>query len=234
MKTRLLLQLFILVVFALPTVSAFAQGASGGRLPSRTTTKPKPTPEPADAATKSPNTGTRQSASLDRIDGKWLTTGNDFGTSEVVFTQTGNNVTGTIAWADGRTGNLTGTFAVKRLRFTFTTSTGENASGWLELSWPQFLGGPWKSARVKDGSWTMSRIEGQWCLDGDRNRIRRVTHDATGGLTIITEDGAQQTGYVDGYLYLNSPSGPIKGDTLYPRRYRIEWANGTMWTWCGR
>lgn len=232
MNTRLSLQLVI--VFAFATASAFAQGASGGRLPSTTTPKPKPTPEATESATKTANSRTRQSTASDRIDGKWLTTGNDFGTSEVVFTQTGSNVTGTITWADGRTGNLTGTFAAKRLRFIFTTSTGETASGWLELSWPQFLGGPWKSARVKDGSWTMSRIEGQWCLDGDRNRIRRVTHDASGRLTIITEDGAQQTGYVDGYLFLNSPNGPIKGDTLYPRRYRIEWANGTMWTWCGR
>jgi len=228
------LPLRLVIIFALTTVSAFAQGASGGRLPSTPTPKPKPTPEPTDSASKVPKSRTLQSTSTDRIDGKWLTTGNDFGTSEVVFTQNGSNVTGTITWADGRTGNLTGTFTAKRLRFTFTTSSGETASGWLELSWPQFLGGPWKSARVKDGSWTMSRIEGQWCLDGDRNRIRRVTHDANGRLTIMTEDGAQQTGYVDGYLYLNSPNGPIKGDTLYPRRYRIEWANGTMWTWCGR
>src|SRR6185503_6466530 len=228
------LPLRLVIIFALAAVSAFAQGASGGRLPSTTTPKPKPTPEPTDSASKVPKSRTLQSTSTDRIDGKWLTTGNDFGTSEVVFTQNGSNVTGTITWADGRTGNLTGTFTAKRLRFTFTTSSGETASGWLELSWPQFLGGPWKSARVKDGSWTMSRIEGQWCLDGDRNRIRRVTHDANGRLTIMTEDGAQQTGYVDGYLYLNSPNGPIKGDTLYPRRYRIEWANGTMWTWCGR
>jgi len=232
MRTRLPLQLVI--IFALATVSAFAQDASGGRLPSPTTPKPKPTPEPTDSASKTPKNRTPQSTSSDRIDGKWLTTGNDFGTSEVVFTQNGSNVAGTISWADGRTADLTGTFAAKRLRFSLTTSTGETASGWLELSWPQFLGGPWKSARVKDGSWTMSRIEGQWCLDGDRNRIRRVTHDASGHLTIVAEDGTQQTGYVDGYLFLNSASGPIKGDTLYPRRYRIEWANGTMWTWCGR
>ena len=232
MRTRLSLQLVI--IFAVATSSAFAQGASGGRLPSTTTPKAKPTPEATESATKTASSRTRQSTVSDRIDGKWLTTGNDFGTSEVVFTQTGSNVTGTITWADGRTGNLTGTFAAKRLRFTFTTSTGETASGWLELSWPHFLGGPWKSARVKDGSWTMSRIEGQWCLGGDRNRIRRVTHDASGRLTIVTEDGLQESGYLNGYLFLNSPAGPIKGDTFYERRYRIEWANGTMWTWCGR
>ncbi|HEX7295334.1 MAG TPA: hypothetical protein VF251_06250 [Pyrinomonadaceae bacterium] len=231
MNTRL--SFLLVIVFAIATGTAYAQ-ASGGRLPSSSTTKPKTTNDSTDSVPTKPGNRSQTSTANDRIDGKWLTTGNDFGTSEVVFAQSGSNVTGTITWADGRTGNLTGTFAAKRLRFSFTTSTGETASGWLELSWPQFLGGPWKSARVKDGSWTMSRIEGQWCLDGDRSRIRRVTHDASGHLTITTEDGAQQTGYVDGYLYLNSPNGPIKGDTLYPRRYRIEWANGTMWTWCGR
>lgn len=233
MKIRLLLQLFITVAFSLSTASVFAQG--GGRLPSTTTPKPKPTTEASDStAPRAPSNRTRPSTSVDRIDGKWLTTGNDFGTSEVVFTQSGSNITGTITWADGRSGNLTGTFSAKRLRFTFNTSTGEAGSGWLELSWPHFLGGPWKSARVKDGSWTMSRIEGQWCLNGDRNRVRRVTHDQSGRLTIVAEDGTEDSGYLNGYLFLNSPNGPIKGDTFYDRRYRIEWANGTMWTWCGR
>ena len=239
------MRLIASVFFSIPllliaTTAVFAQGeAAGGRLPS-STTKPKPTTEPKTAtqpeatATKPTANRGRQSASLDRIDGKWLTTGNDFGTSEVVFTQNGSNVTGNITYADGRTATLTGTFAAKRLRFAFTNSGGETGSGWLELSWPHFLGGPWKSARVKDGSWTMSRIEGQWCLNGDRNRIRRVAHDANGRLAIVAEDGSEETGYLNGYLFLNSPSGPIKGNTFYDRRYRIEWANGTTWTWCGR
>ena len=230
-NTRLSLQL--VVIFALASVSAFGQGASGGRLPSPTTPKPKPTPELTDSASKTPDSRTRQSTSTDRIDGKWLTTGNDFGTSEVVFTQNGSKVTGVVTWADGRTGNLTGTFTAKRLRFTLTNPLGQSGSGWLELSWPHFLGGPWKSAR-QEGSWTMSRIEGQWCLNGDHNRVRRVTHDAGGRLTIVTEDGSEETGYLNGYLYLNSANGPIQGNTFYDKRYRIEWANGTTWTWCGR
>ena len=227
--------IFFFALSLIATTAVFAQGeAAGGRLPA-STTKPKSPTEPSDpTAAKTGTNRPRQPTSLDRIDGKWLTTGNDFGTSEVVFTQNGSNVTGNITYADGRTATLTGTFAAKRLRFSFTNSGGETGSGWLELSWPHFLGGPWKSARVKDGSWTMNRIEGQWCLNGDRNRIRRVTHDASGRLAIVAEDGSEETGYLNGYLFLNSPNGPIKGNTFHDRRYRIEWANGSAWTWCGR
>ena len=231
--------LLFVVVVVTTTASSIAQGeAAGGRLPSPTT-KPKPTTEPKTAtqpeatATKATANRGRQSAALDRIDGKWLTTGNDFGTSQVVFTQNGNHVTGNITFVDGHTATLTGTFTAKKLRFTLTNPNGQTGSGWLELSWPHFLGGPWKSAR-QEGSWTMSRIEGQWCLNGDRNRVRRVTHDAGGRLAIVTEDGSEQTGYLNGYLYLNSANGPIQGNTFYDKRYRIEWANGTTWTWCGR
>ena len=226
--SRLLTISFALITIATPV---FAQG--GGRLPS--TPKPKPTPEVADPnATKTPNNRSRQPAGLDRIDGKWLTVGNDFATSEIVFTQSGASITGTINFADGSTGSLVGTLVGKRLRHTFTTSTGESGSGWLELSWPQFLGGSYKSARVRDGSWALSRIEGQWCLNGDRSRVRRLTHDSQGRFTVVTEDGGQETGYLNGYLFLNTTAGPVQGNTMYYRGYRVEWANGTVWTWCGR
>ena len=228
---RILLIVFSLITIATP---AFAQsGAAGGRLPS--TPKPKATPEAADPnATKTTTNRSRQPAGLDRIDGKWLTTGNDFGTSELVLTQSGGNVTGIINFADGQTGSLTGTLVGKRLRHTFTTSAGESGSGWLELSWPQFLGGAYKSPRVRDGSWTLSRIEGNWCVNGDRTRVRRLTHDSQGRFAATTEDGGQETGYLNGYLFLNTPAGPVQGNTMYDRRYRVEWANGTVWTWCGR
>lgn len=232
----------IILAFAIPS---FAQGeASGGRIPTPpakpkatdTTTKPKTTePKEASAPAKTGNARTRQSTALDRIDGKWLTTGNDFGASELILTQDGASITGEIRWADGRTGTLTGTLRGKRLLHTFTTSTGESGSGWLELSWINFLGGSWRNARVKDGSWTLNRIEGQWCLGGDRNRIRRVSHDSAGRLTIITESGAQQTGslHYQNWPYLNSPNGDIKGSVFY-KSTRIDWADGTFWTWCGR
>lgn len=41
---------------------------------------------------------------LDRIDGKWWTTRNGFGDSEVVFSQNGSQIKGVIRYADGRTG----------------------------------------------------------------------------------------------------------------------------------
>lgn len=222
------------ISLALITISTpvFAQSAAGGRLPS--TPKPKPMPEVAAPNTKTTNNRSRQPAAPDRIDGKWLTTGNDFATSELVLTQNGSSVAGTINFADGRTGSLAGTLVGKRLRHTFTTSDGESGSGWLELSWPQFLGGAYKSQRVRDGSWALSRIEGQWCIDGDRNRVRRLTHDSQGRFTAVTDDGGQETGYLNGYLFLNTPGGPVQGNNFYDRRYRIEWANGTVWTWCGR
>jgi hypothetical protein len=226
--------------------SSFAQGeASGGRIPKppakpKTTdspAKPKTTDVPNEAAPAKTTAGTRsrQPATLDRIDGKWLTTGNDFGASELILTQNGANISGVIQYTDGRTGTLTGTLKGKRLFHTFTTSNGDSGSGWLELSWINFLGGSWRNDRVRDGSWTLNRIEGQWCLGGDRNRIRRVTHDAAGRLTIITETGAQQAGSLNyqNWPYLNTPNGDIKGSVFY-KSTRIDWADGTFWTWCGR
>jgi hypothetical protein len=227
------------IILALADSSFAQEEASGGRLPSKS--KPKPVEPVKTPATTSPspaktsNARVRQSTALDRIDGKWLTTGNDFGASELILTQNGPNISGIINYADGRTGTLTGTLKGKRLFHSFTTSTGDSGSGWLELSWINFLGGSWRNDRVKDGSWTLNRIEGQWCLGGDRNRIRRVSHDQSGRLTIITDTGAQQTGsyHYQNWPYLNSTSGDIKGSVFY-KSTRIDWADGTFWTWCGR
>jgi hypothetical protein len=109
------------------------------------------------------------------IEGKWWTSGNDFGASEIIFTQNGSMVTGEIHYADGRTGTLTGTMVGKRLTEYLDQFAGESGSGWLELSWNNFLGGPWKNQKVRDGSWTMMRIEGKWCLGGSR-RTRSHRH----------------------------------------------------------
>lgn len=169
------------------------------------------------------------------IDGKWWTSGNDFGASEVVFTQSGASVSGVIRYSDGGTGTVSGTMVNKRLQFTFADSSGRTGSGWLELSWNNFLGGPWRNQRIRDGSWTMMRIEGKWCFGGSRNRIRTVTHDQRGNMFVVAEDGTRSTGQLQGpWIYLTSDDGmTIKGDTDF-RANRVNWSTGFYWTWCGR
>jgi hypothetical protein len=212
----------ILLLLVMVAVVSLAQ-SGGGRVPTKPV-EPKP---------KAPVTNKRP-ATLDRIDGKWWTTGNDFGPSEVVFVQNGSDISGTIRWADGRTGSLTGTLVGKRLQHNWTDNTGNGGSGWLELSWANFLGGPWHNQRVKNGSWTMNRIEGQWCLGGDNKRPRRVTHDEQGRLRITTEDGTRMGGQMDSsYLNLDDGEETMKGDMFY-KGNRITFPNGAYWTWCGK
>lgn len=231
---------FIGLILAL-AVAAHAQGqVGGGKIPDtpsstkpKTSTKPKPK---APAKTDNPSTSRRStSGPLDRIDGKWWTVGNGFGDSEVVLTQNGANVTGEIHYADGRTGTIQGTLSGKRFQHTWTNSSGDGGSGWLELSWANFLGGSWHNARVKDGSWALRRVEGQWCLGGDRNRVRRITHDHTGRMTIVTEDGTHMEGKLEGArMYLiDDDDSRLEGDMLY-KGTRVDWKNGSFWTWCGR
>jgi len=113
-------------------------------------------------------------------------------------------------------------------------NNGNGGSGWLELSWANFLGGPWHNQRVKDGSWTMNRIEGQWCLEGNRGRPRRVTHDNQGRLSIVTEDGTRMGGEMQGpYFVLDNGEETLKGDMFY-KGNKITFPNGAFWTWCGR
>ena len=205
----------------------FARGqASGGRIPSSPkTTAPKP---------NKTTTPSKRITSLDRIDGKWWTTGNDFGPSELVLTQNGPSITGTITWADGRSGTINGTFANKRLKHTWSDTSGNGGSGWLELSWANFLGGQWQNQQVKNGSWTLSRIEGQWCFGGDRKRFRKVTHNEKGELTIVTEYGERLSGHMEGpYLFLDADGESLKGDMFY-KGNRVNFVNGSYWTWCGR
>src|ERR1044072_1209727 len=103
-------------------------------VPTRTRTPPSTTNT---RASKPTNTAPAS------IDGKWWTSGNGFGDSEVVFTQTGSSVSGVIHYADGRTGTVNGAMVGKRLQMTWTNSSGNGGRGWLELSWNNFLGGPW-------------------------------------------------------------------------------------------
>lgn len=221
--------LFVLAISLSFAITSIAQGeASGGRVP---TSSKSNTPKPGKNETPS---AAKRAASLDRIDGKWWTTGNDFGPSEVVLSQSGASISGVIRWSDGRTGTLNGTLVGKRLQHTWSDSRGNGGSGWLELSWANFLGGPWHNQRVKDGSWTLNRIEGQWCFGGARNRVRKVTHDESGRLAIVTEDGTQEQGHMDGpWIFLDDDERSIKGDMFY-KGNRVDFANGSFWTWCGR
>jgi hypothetical protein len=227
---------FLLFAFAAP---ALAQPA-GGKTSDTPKTVAKPSSTPTRSPAKSPprtsnttKTGSTSGA-VASIDGKWWTSGNDFGASEVVFTQTGSSVSGVIRYADGRTGTVNGTMIGKRLQHSWTNSSGESGSGWLELSWNNFLGGPWHNQRVRDGSWTLMRIEGKWCFGGSRSRIRTVTHNARGEVLSITEDGTQDSGRLDGpWLFLDSDMATIKGEMDF-RSNRMNWSTGFFWTWCGR
>ncbi|HKP38246.1 MAG TPA: hypothetical protein VJT71_15410 [Pyrinomonadaceae bacterium] len=216
--------------------------SSGGATTTATTTnKPKTGTSTAPAKTTKPASSNSAKTSNKStsgppasIDGKWWTSGNDFGDSEVVFSQTGSAVSGVIRYSDGRTGTVSGTMAGKRLQFTFTSSSSEGGSGWLELSWNNFLGGPWRNQRVRDGSWTLMRVEGKWCFGGSRSRIRTVTHNARGDILMVTEDGSRDGGRLEGpWLFLESDGMTIKGEMDF-RANRVNWSSGFFWTWCGR
>ncbi|PYS73911.1 MAG: hypothetical protein DMF69_03460 [Acidobacteria bacterium] len=226
MQNRMTLRLLLLILCA--AINTFAQTEPHGGTVPGPPTKPKETTTPKAPAAP------RRTGALDRIDGKWWTTGNGFGDSELILTQNGANITGVINWADGRTGTLNGTLVGKRLQHTWTSANGDGGAGWLELSWANFLGGPWKNARVKDGSWTLNRIEGQWCLNGDRKRPRTVSHDAKGELSIVTEDGTRYGGNMEGpYFWLDNGGDRMKGDMFY-KGNKLTFPNGSFWTWCGR
>ena len=219
------------------------QPAGGGTTSEAVAPKKPSTPKPKTTIPKStksvpkssPRVAKSAPVATEKIDGKWWTSGNDFGNSAVVFTQVGNDVSGRITYGDGRTGNLTGVFVGKRLNYTWTNSAGDHGTGWLEQSWNNFLGGPWRGQRVTNGSWTLNRIEGNWCFGGLRSRIRKVTHNATGDLRLVTEDGEIEEGHLDGpYVILEDEGLSVKG-TMYYKANRVDFfATGTYWTWCGR
>jgi len=225
-------------VCALFAAPAFTQGGKTSDTASKPVTKPTTNSKkpPATVTTKpKPVTRTADRGAVASLNGKWWTSGNDFGASEVILTQNGSSVTGEIHYADGRTGTVAGTMSGHRLQHTWSNSAGETGSGWLELSWNNFLGGPWHNQRVKNGSWTLMRVEGKWCFGGSRDRIRTVTHNAQGEMLTITEDGTRDSGRLDGpWVYLTSDDGmTIKGDMDF-RANRLNWSSGFFWTWCGR
>lgn len=236
-KTALVIAIVVTTctVFA-ARVSAQPSGGKTSDTPAKTSGHPsgKPATKPP-ATTTARSTSTTSRGAIASLDGKWWTSGNDFGASEVVLTQNGSAVSGEIHYADGRTGTITGTMVGKRLQHTWTNSAGESGSGWLELSWNNFLGGPWHNQRVRDGSWTLMRVEGKWCFGGSRDRVRTVTHNARGDVLSITEDGTRDTGRLEGpWIYLDSDGGTsIKGDMDF-RANRVNWSSGFFWTWCGR
>jgi hypothetical protein len=113
--------LSLVTVFYLLAITAAAQ--PGGKAtdaankttpkPATTSTKPAATTTTTTKPKSSPRTSSGPVASLN---GKWWTSGNDFGASEVILVQTGSNVTGEIHYADGRTGTVTGTMTGHRLQ----------------------------------------------------------------------------------------------------------------------
>ena len=233
-RLTILITAVALLTIVMPAVgSQDQQGPSGGKITEKPAAK-KASPKSTGSGKSSRATANSEAGVVDRIDGRWWTVGNDFGASEVVFTQSGNNVSGAITYGDGRTGELTGVLSGKKLNFSWSNSAGDRGTGWLELSWANFLGGPWRGLRVRDGSWALRRLEGNWCFAGSRDRIRRVTHDAGGRLTMVTEDGTQEEGHLEGpWIFLAGEFGPLKGDVNY-KGTRVDFANGAFWTWCGR
>jgi hypothetical protein len=214
----------LFVVFAVTLVRGQDQPAGG---------KVSTEKRPGTSNTARPPTKPSRSQA-ERIDGKWWTTGNGFGDSEVILIQNGARISGVIRYADGRTGTVNGTLVGKRLRHSWTNSGGDGGTGWLELSWSNFLGGPWHNQTVRDGSWTMNRIEGRWCWGGSRDRILTVHHDATGQMLITSEQGVELRGHLQGpWLFLDLETGSVKGSMFY-KGNRIDWANAEYWTWCGR
>lgn len=235
---------FLLTIILLTPMAVSVPGQGGGSINPSTGPASKPPAKPAAKTSPKPSRKTVNAtpksaprvstAALDRIDGKWWTVGNGFGDSEVVFTQNGANVSGVIRYADGRTGTITGTLVGKKLQHTWSNSSGDGGTGWLELSWANFLGGPWRNQQVRDGSWVLRRIEGNWCFAGNRSRVRRVTHDERGQLYLVTEDGTREEGFLKGpSIYLTSDYGNVEGEMFY-KGNRIDWSTGAYWTWCGR
>ena len=223
------------------------QGASGGTVSDSAVKKVVPKTKNPGAkaprpAAKSSNSATKPSAAaakssdgpMDPIDGKWWTTGNDFGISQVFFKQNGTIVSGAIMYADGRTGTLSGVMAGKKINYNWTNSSGDRGTGWFEQSWNNFLGGSYRNEKGSSGSWTLSRIAGNWCYRGSSNQVRQVTHNARGQLFFLSDNSGEEVGHLEGpWIFLHGEFGNIKGTMSY-KANRVDFATGAYWTWCGR
>ena len=173
-------------------------------------------------------------ATMDSISGKWWTTGNDFEPSQVFFEQNGAIVSGAIQYSDGRTGTFSGVLSGYRINFNWTNSSGDGGSGWLEHSWNGFLGGSYRNKKGAVGSWTLSRIAGNWCFGGSRDRIRKVNHGSRGQLFFVSADSGEEVGHLEGpWIFLHGEFGDVKGSMNY-KSNRVDFDTGTFWTWCGR
>lgn len=231
----------MLTVLAAGWTSSSAQDQQkpfGGRLPEETPVrkvKPKSTANrKSSTEVRSPRRVAASPAGhVDSIDGKWWTADANFGTSQVFFTREGTAISGVITYADGRTGNLNGLLTGRKVTFDWTNSAGEHGTGWLEQTWNNLLGGIYYTQAGKSGSWTLSRINGNWCFGGSRNIVRQVTHNARGQVFFLTQDSGQEVGHLEGpTIYLHGQSGPIKGTVSY-KTNRVDFATGAFWTWCG-
>jgi hypothetical protein len=170
---------------------------------------------------------------MESIEGKWWTTGDNFGASQVYFSFEGTSVSGVITYADGRTGTLTGILSGKRLNFNWSTIVGERGTGWLEQRWNNFMSGTFQNEAGVSGSWTLSRINGNWCFGGSRSRIRKVTHNERGQLWFLTEDSGIEVGHLEGpFIILHGEFGNVKGTMNY-KANRVEFSTGAYWSWCG-
>jgi len=125
---------------------------SGGKTTSGTSTPSSKTNTNAPAkppAKSPPKPSTSRSASsrstagpAESIEGKWWTSGNDFGASEVIFSQNGSSVSGVIHYSDGRTGSLTGTMTesgcstVGQTRVAKPAQAGLNSVGIISWAGP--------------------------------------------------------------------------------------------------
>ena len=217
---------------------------SGGRLPEEKTVSKKVTPKSSSTRSKSRvaiQSSTKSSGPVarpaigpvDSIAGKWWTSSNDFGTSQVFFELNGTSVSGSIMYADGRTGDLTGILAGRKLNFSWSNSSGDQGTGSLGQSWNNFLGGTYRNQKGVSGSWTLSRVNGNWCFEGSRNIVRQVTHNERGQLFFLTEDSGQEVGHLVGpSIFLHGRFGNIKGTMDYQAN-RVDFAGGAYWTWCG-
>lgn len=234
----------IFAVTPTPGLAQENQVPSGGRLPEEKPVNRKVTAKSSRTGAKSRGaiqSSTKSSGPVartpmgptDSIAGKWWTSSNDFGTSQVFFELNGTSVSGSIMYADGRTGDLSGSLVGRKLNFSWSNSSGDQGTGSLEQSWNNFLGGSFRNQKGASGSWTLSRVNGNWCFGGSRNIIRQVTHNERGQLFFLTEDSGQEVGHLVGPLiFLHGRLGNIKGAMDYQAN-RVDFAGGAYWTWCG-
>ena len=232
----------VTLLLALVSISAKSfqngQAPAGGATsdsaaPKKTSTKPKAPPTKPTKSTTASSTQ-KPSGMLENIDGKWWTTGNTFGASQMFLEQNGNIISGAIQYADGRTGTFSGIASGKRINFKWTNSSGDGGTGWLEQSWTNFLGGSYRDRSGREGSWTLNRIAGNWCFGGSRDRMRKVNHSSKGALYYVTEDGGEEAGRLEGSaVILFGDMGELKGMMNY-KGNRVEFPTGTFWEWCGK